>query len=64
MGNKKETPERRRERMRQEELRKYPSGSIHGGGLPDLVGGLGWKGTGSLLLVLVIGFILYSVFFG
>lgn len=62
MGRDNETPEERRERMRQEEL-ENPSSSIHGSGLPDLVGGLGWKGTGIIILVLLIGFIIYAVFF-
>nr|WP_231572534.1 DUF6366 family protein [Halobacillus sp. BBL2006] len=59
-----EKPETTRERIRQEELKKDPSGSIHGGGLPDLVGNLGWKGTGIIILVLIVGFIIYAVFFG
>ena len=58
-----DTPEEKRERMRQEELKRNPAGSIHGGGLPDLVGGLGWKGTGTLIFVMIIGFIVYAVFF-
>jgi len=62
MSRDKETPEERRERLRQEELKK-PSSSIHGSGLPDLVGGLGWKGTGILVFVLILGFIIYSIFF-
>lgn len=62
MSRDKEAPEETRERLRQEELNK-PSSSIHGSGLPDLVGGLGWKGTGILILVLIVGFIIYSVFF-
>ncbi len=57
-----ESPERRRERMRQEELKRNPAGSMNGGGLPDLVGSLGWKGTGILILVIILGFIIYSVF--
>lgn len=48
-----ETPEERRERLRQAEL-KHPSSSIHGGGLADLVGGLGWKGAGILILVMIV----------
>ncbi|WP_018932938.1 DUF6366 family protein [Gracilibacillus lacisalsi] len=63
MTEEKETPEKRRERMRQEELKGNPSGSIHGSGLPDLVGGLGWKGTGILILIILVAFIIYSVFF-
>ena len=63
MSEDKETSEEKRERMRQEELKRNPAGSIHGGGLHDLVGGLGWKGTGILILVLILGFIIYAVFF-
>jgi len=62
MSRDKETPEERRERLRQEELKK-PSSSIHGSSLPDLVGGLGWKGTGILILVLILSFIIYAIFF-
>lgn len=57
-----ETSEERRERMRQEEL-KNPSSSIHGSSLPDLVGGIGWKGTGILILVLILAIIIYVIFF-
>jgi hypothetical protein len=28
-----------------------------------LVGSLGWKGTGILILVIILGFIIYTVFF-
>lgn len=42
MEKEKDTPEIRREKMRQEEL-KNPSSSIHGSNLADLVGGLGWR---------------------
>ncbi|MFJ9384069.1 DUF6366 family protein [Peribacillus sp. NPDC101481] len=65
MSDDKETPERRRERLRQEEIKRNPLGGLHGGGLPDLVGGLGWgwKGTGILILVIIIGFIFVSLFF-
>ncbi|EOR21071.1 MULTISPECIES: DUF6366 family protein [Niallia] len=62
MHKEKDTPEIRREKMRQEEM-KHPSSSIHGSNLADLVGGLGWKGTGILILVIIVGFILYGVFF-
>lgn len=62
MDKNKETPEMRREKMRQEEL-KNPSSSIHGSNLSDLVGGLGWKGTGILILLAILGFIIYAVFF-
>ena len=54
MGKDKERPEVRREKMRQKEL-KNPSSSIRGSNLGDLVGGLGWKATGILILVIIIG---------
>jgi hypothetical protein len=59
----KESPEKIRERLRQEELRRNPAGSIHGGGLQDLVGSLGWKGTGILILLIIVGSIIYLAFF-
>ncbi len=59
----KETPEARRERLRQEELKKNPAGSIHGGGLQDLFGDLGWKGIGILILLIIVGSIIYLAFF-
>ena len=62
MGNEKETPEERRDRLRQKELNN-PSSSIHGSIPSDLVGGLGWKGTGIIILLLIVGFIIYAVFF-
>ena len=56
-------PEERRERLRQEESKRNPAGGIQGGGLQDLVGGLGWKGTGILILLLIVGTIIYLAFF-
>jgi hypothetical protein len=56
------TPEQRREGLRQKELNN-PSSSIQGSNLSDLVGSLGWKGTGILILLIVVGFIVYTVFF-
>ena len=58
-----ETPQARRERLRQEELKRNPSASMHGGGLQDLIGDLGWKGTGLLFLIIVIAIVLYLAFF-
>ena len=52
MNEDKETPERR-EKLRQVELKKSSS-SMHGSNLADLVGGLGWKGTGILILILIL----------
>lgn len=63
MNKDKETPEARRERLRQEELKRNPAGSIHGGGLHDLIGDLGWKGTGILIIVIIVGIIIYLSFF-
>ena len=62
MRNEKETPEERRERLRQKES-SNPSSSVHGSNLADLVGGLGWKGAGIFFLLIIAGFILYSLFF-
>ncbi len=51
MGKDKGTPERTREKLRQEELKRNPTGNINDafnragtGNLADLVGSLGWKG--------------------
>lgn len=62
MSKDNETPEERRERLRQKEL-KHPASSIHGSNLSDLVGGLGWKGTGIMILVLILSVVIYSFFF-
>ncbi|MCA0970721.1 DUF6366 family protein [Halobacillus litoralis] len=56
-----ETPEEKREKLRQKEL-KNPSSSGHSSNLADLVGGLDWKGTVLLILVLIAGFIVYALF--
>ncbi|TFJ91729.1 DUF6366 family protein [Lentibacillus salicampi] len=65
-----ETPEEKRERIRQEELKNNPGGNFKDslnrgstGNIADLVGGLSWKGTGILILVLIVGFIIYAAFF-
>lgn len=71
MGTNKETPEDQRERMRQQEWKdKTPTGNLNDsfhrgshGNLIDLVGSLGWKGTGMLILVLLLGYIIYALFF-
>ncbi|NRD77961.1 hypothetical protein HPT25_11255 [Bacillus sp. BRMEA1] len=70
MSESKETPERTREKLRQEELKRNPTGNMNdafnrteSGNLADLVGSLGWKGFGILILVIVIGFVLVSRFF-
>lgn len=63
MNKEKETLGERRERLRQEELKRNPAGSIHGGGLQDLVGDLGWKGAGILILLIIVCIIIYLAFF-
>ncbi|WP_347860930.1 DUF6366 family protein [Salimicrobium sp. PL1-032A] len=70
MGDEKETPEKRRERLRQEELKRNPTSNLndsshraHHGSLVDLVGGMGWKGTGALLILIAVGFLIFLLFF-
>ncbi|MEC2158894.1 DUF6366 family protein, partial [Virgibacillus halodenitrificans] len=63
MSENKRTPEEQREKLRQEEL-KQPSSSIHGSNLSDFVGGLSWKGTGIIILILIIilvGYVLSKI---
>ncbi|MBM7651100.1 DUF6366 family protein [Neobacillus cucumis] len=69
MSRDKETPERARERLRQEELRRNPMGNMNdafnragSGNLADLAGSLGWKGIGVIILVIIIGFVVASIF--
>ncbi|MED3564506.1 DUF6366 family protein [Bacillus xiapuensis] len=70
MQDSKENPEQKRERLRQQELKDNPTGNLNdaynranNGSLVDLVSSLGWKGTGILILVIILGIIIYSVFF-
>ncbi|MBC6316972.1 DUF6366 family protein [Listeria grandensis] len=70
MSNK-ESPEQRRERLRQEEMKDNPLGSVSEGlkrsqqGNPtEFVGGMGWKGTGIAILVLIIAVVIFAYFFG
>ncbi len=69
LNNRQETPEEKRERLRQEELIKNPYGALsdglnraENGNLADSVGGLGWKGTGISIIVLIVGYVLYKLF--
>lgn len=57
MKDHKETPEQIRERLRQQELKRNPSGSLNdsmnraaSGGLSDLAGSISWKGAIVLFL--------------
>lgn len=68
MDSRKETPEELIERLRQEELKNNPFGAFSDGvnrsefgNLTGLFGGLGWKGTGIIILLLVIGYIIYNI---
>ncbi|UOQ45596.1 DUF6366 family protein [Halobacillus salinarum] len=58
MSRKNESPEDRRERLRQQDLRKNSSSAYNGGGLQDLVGGLGWKSTGVIILIIIVLFLI------
>ncbi|PGD65950.1 DUF6366 family protein [Bacillus wiedmannii] len=67
---KKESPEEKRERIRQSELKNNPTGSLKDGlnraecGSPvDMTGGMNWKGTALVILVLVLSYIIYTYFF-
>jgi hypothetical protein len=70
LNNRQETPEEKRERLRQDEPKKNPTGALKdgfnrggNGNLADLVGGFGWKGTGILIIILIVGYVLYKLFF-
>lgn len=65
-----ESPEEKRERIRQSELKNNATGSLKDGlnraetGSPvDMTGGMNWKGTALVILVLVLGYIIYTYFF-
>lgn len=69
MSQSNETPEQLRERLRQKELRRNPGGAFGDGvnraghgSLADLVGSLGWKGTGIIVLILIVGYFLFRLF--
>lgn len=68
MNNRDETPEEKRERLKQSELKTTSAlnDSLNrgsNGSLTDLTGGLGWKGTAVLIVVLIVGFVLYKLIF-
>lgn len=70
LNNQNETPEEKRERIKQSELKNNPTASLNdslnrgsNGNLTDLTGGLGWKGTAILIVVLIVGFVLYNLIF-
>ncbi|WP_411764349.1 DUF6366 family protein [Bacillus tropicus] len=56
--------------MRQSELKNNPTGSLQDGlnraetGSPvDMTGGMNWKGTALVILLLVLAYIIYTYFF-
>ncbi|NYF25414.1 hypothetical protein HDC33_002239 [Sporosarcina sp. JAI121] len=70
MNNRQETPAGKRERVRQEELKGNPTGALkegldraENGNLVDLAGGMGWKDMVILIIVLIVGYVLYKLFF-
>lgn len=69
MNERKETSEEKRERLRQAELKKTTGALSDGinrgenGNLADLVGDLGWKGLGILIIAVIVGYVLFKVFF-
>lgn len=70
MDSRQEKPEEKRERLRQEELKNNPLGTFNdgvnraeNGNLPDLGGGLGWKDTGIIIIVLLFGYVIYRLLF-
>ncbi|MBE5099764.1 DUF6366 family protein [Priestia aryabhattai] len=69
MSENQETPERKRERLKQEEVKRNPAGNMNdafnrneAGNLSSLAGSLGWKGLGILITAMIIGFIVASLF--
>lgn len=69
MKNRQETPMEKREGLRQQELNKNPGGALRdgfirgeNGNYTDITGGMGWKGTVILIIILIVGFVLYKLF--
>ncbi|WP_413033477.1 DUF6366 family protein [Paenibacillus xylanilyticus] len=63
MNTDQETPERKRERLRQEEHQKNAAGTFKDGldraqfgNLAELMGSLGWVGTGVVIVVIITVF--------
>lgn len=66
----KDTPQEKREHLRQKELKNNPLGSLNeglnraeNGNLVDISGGMGWKGMVFLIVMLFIGYIIYNYFY-
>ncbi|MCP3026462.1 DUF6366 family protein [Halobacillus sp. A5] len=59
MNHKRETPESRRNRLRQQESKNNPAGGFEGSGLSDLVSGLRWKASAMIISCLIGGVLLF-----
>ena len=67
----KEKSQEKRERLRQNESKNNPTGSLRDGldrgmgvgNVGDVAGDMGWKGMGLLILVLFLGYVIYQLFF-
>lgn len=62
--------ERERERLAREELKNNPTGTMKDaydrstiGNLGELVSTLGWKGIGIIILIILVGIAVKSIFF-
>lgn len=62
---KKKTPQQMRESLKRDELKNNPGGTLRDGfdNGAGAAGDMGWKGMALLILVLVIGYIIYQLFF-
>ena len=67
MNDHKETAEEKRERLRQQELRNNPGGALNDGlnhaNSGNVGVGMGWKETGILIILLIVGYGIYKLFF-
>lgn len=63
--NNKEIPEEKRERLRHQELKNNPGGALNDGfnHANNGTGDMGWKGTGVLIILLIVGYCAYQLFF-
>lgn len=66
----KESPEEKKRAYETKWIKSNPTGSLRDGlnraetGSPvDIAGGMNWKGTGIIILVLLLGYIVYTYFF-
>ena len=64
MNHTKETSEEKRERLRQQELKNNPGGALNDGvnHATSGTGDMGWKGTGVLIVLLIVGYCIYQLF--